>query len=198
MGYTHYWYRKGTEIDKEVFVKIVNDFKQLLPLFNILTIKLGNGIGEEEPIIDNEAVVFNGKTPCGHKHIDLGITWPADSIKNGVAVSPSKAVDGSWFAGAKLNQRTCGGDCSHETFDFPRIITPPEWRPQTDNIFSCCKTAFKPYDLAVVSFLIIAKHHLGDKLTVHSDGEIQHWQDGMDICQEVFGYGKDFSLDEEG
>jgi len=62
--------------------------------------------------------------------------------------------------------------------------------------FQCCKTAYKPYDLAVIICLIIAKHHLGKDLLVSSDGELSHWQDGMLICQKILGYGLDFSFQE--
>jgi len=52
-------------------------------------------------------------------------------------------------------------DLSHETFYFSRI---------DGNGFYFCKTAEKPYDLAVTSFLIIAKHYLKDSLSFDSDG----------------------------
>jgi len=211
MGYTHYWYRPK-EIKIEVFRKIVDDFKKLLPAFRMLSIQLANGVGEGEPIINYEEVIFNGKRDghnCGH----IVIPWPDDNI---VPLFPSpdpeKAVSGSWFGGDLLKQRACDGDdCSYETFYFPRVeryghVTGPiayynmNGEPVYNNkrvvgkVFNCCKTAFRPYDLAVISFLIIAKHYLGSQIIVHTDGKYQHWMDGFRLCQSILGYGEEFTI----
>jgi len=214
MGYTHYWYRIK-EIDKRTFSKIVEDFKKFLPLFKTLDIKLGDGSGKGEPIINHDAIIFNGLHNCGHpqnKHIS--IPWPASKTKNGVAPSSQKAIVGGWFAGVVLEQRTCDGDCAYETFYFPRILKliDPQKGDRSELIhcyqfsdekdtknkkhFSFCKTAFRPYDLAVNVFLIIAKHHMGNSIKVKSDGELQHWMDAAKICQNALGYGlNDFKLE---
>ena len=106
-------------------------------------------------------------------------------------------VGGVWFAGLQLNTRTCDGDCSHESFCLPRVLTLDEWRkPERGKYFEFCKTAYKPYDLAVTACLIIAKHHLGGAIFVKSDGELDAWKDSMALCQKMLGYGEDFKLDE--
>jgi hypothetical protein len=212
MGYTHYWYREK-EIDLYTFERIVKDFKRLLPVFKVLDVKLGNGLGEGKPIINRREVVFNGLRNCGHpKNPNLAIPWPAETVKLGVAPNPCKAVVGSWFAGVVLNQRACNGDCSYETFYFPRVL-PDRYKPvqrviyydldgrpachdeqHIGKYFQSCKTAFRPYDLAVTAFLVIAKHHLGEKILVESDGTIAHWMDAVKLCQNVLGYGCDFEL----
>jgi len=92
------------------------------------------------------------------------------------------------------------GELAHETFEFPQIFNPVFPQSSTSRpelFFEFCKTAQKPYDLAVTCFLIIAKHYLKDKLVVHSDGDILQWADSMSMCQEALGYGADFSLTEE-
>lgn len=196
MGYTHYWRREKT-IDPETFSKIVGDFRKLLPLFKTLDIQLADGMGEGEPTFTDEKIWFNGKTNCGHKEFDLGIAWPSDGpTKFGTAPDAEEAHDGTWFAGVKLNQRTCGGDCSHETFAFARETELREWDKPDENgrYFAFTKTAFKPYDLAVNACLIIIKHYLGDKIKVSSDGEMKDWQDAIDICQNAFDYGKEFVI----
>jgi hypothetical protein len=215
MGYTHYWYREK-EIDSYTFERIVKDFKRLLPVFKVLDVKLGNGLGEGKPIINRREVVFNGLRNCGHpKNPNLVIPWPAETVKSGVAPNPCQAVVGSWFAGVVLNQRTCNGDCSYETFYFPRVL-PDRYTPvqrviyydvngrpvchdeqHVGKYFQFCKTAFRPYDLAVTAFLVIAKHHLGEKILVESDGTIAHWMDAVKLCQNVLGYGWDFVLNRE-
>jgi len=214
MGYTHYWYREK-EISKPIFSRIVSDFRKLLPVFKVLDVKLGNGFGEGKPVINSREVIFNGLRNCGHpKNPNIVIPWPAPTVKPGVAPNAEKAVVGSWFAGVVLNQRVCDGDCSYETFYFPRVLPDSEKPVQpvcyyrADGIpvyndprcvgkyFQFCKTAFRPYDLAVTSFLVIAKHHLGERIIVRSDGTIAHWMDAVKLCQNVLGYGLDFELDE--
>ncbi len=202
MGYTHYWCRER-EISRPIFVRIISDFRRLLPVLKVLDIKLGDGLGEGEPVMNNREVIFNGLRNCGHpKNRHIVIPWPAPAVKPGVAASPDKAVVGSWFAGVVLNQRTCGGDCSYETFYFPRVL-PKMYEPVQSSrdprcvgkYFQCCKTAFRPYDLAVTAFLVVAKRHLGGRILVKSDGTIAHWMDAVKICHNVLGYGLDFALD---
>ncbi len=198
MGYTHYWRRTKT-IPKKTYLHIVSDFGQLLPLFKILDIKLADGDGKNTPVIDSKEVRFNGSCNCGHKKTDLGISWPASRTKSGVSPTPEKAVVGSWFAGALLQQRTCDGNCSHESFHFPQTLEIDQYATEDEETglyFEFCKTAYKPYDLAVNCFLVIAKHYLKEKIKVSSDGEMKDWNDSMKICQENFGYGADFKLRE--
>ena len=200
MGYTHYWYRER-EITPELYDKIVEDFKSLLPTFKVLDVKLGDGLGENSPVLDTENVFFNGLSKCGHKaNASIVIPWPADKTKFGSAPSSDQALVGSWFAGALLDQRTCNGDCSYETFALPRVFSTDGYFSQNDEgrYFAFCKTAFRPYDLAVTTFLVIAKHYLGDKIDVSSDGEMQHWIDAVMMCETAFGYGNDFRLQNQG
>jgi len=51
--------------------------------------------------------------------------------------------------------------------------------------------------LAVISFLIIAKHYLKDKIKVSSDGEDQHWFDGKMLCQMILGFGLEYIINED-
>jgi hypothetical protein len=221
MGYTHYWYREK-KIAAKTFNAIVSDFKKVKQVLD-KHLKLCSGDGTGEPIITNKSVVFNGDEKCGHQQRNLGITWAADDAKGisqvTVAKPPVEAhtivtmlsgnteqlslqdsdVAGDWFAGAKLNSRTCGGDCSHETFSFPneahfeRAIE--REGKEKGKYFDCTKTAYKPYDLAVNCFLIIAKHHLKDKILVHSDGTNENWSDAAQLCEKLLGFGGKFRLD---
>jgi hypothetical protein len=69
--------------------------------------------------------------------------------------------------------------------------------PTTQNglYFDFCKTAFRPYDMAVTACLVIAKHYLQDRIVVRSDGDDDQWQDAKWLCQIELGYGLDFHLD---
>lgn len=210
MGYTHYWYTDPV-LDKENFSKVVADFEKMIPVMEHLGVKLAGGLGEGKPEFDSTHIWFNGLRKCGHQDRDLGIVWPAKQSQ-GVADlahqhlngNGTKAnVSGKWFAGLQLDSRTCDGDCSHETFNLQQKTELSEFKQSLDSfktsgkVFDCCKTAYKPYDLAVNICLIIAKHNLKDQIIIHSDGEIDQWKDAIEITKHFLGYGSDFNLDEE-
>ena len=236
MGYTHYW-KRVEKFDKEKFEKVVKDFKAVLKHLSEF-VPLADGFGKGEPMIDSKTICFNGVENCGHADRNLGITWPekdASGIafvverykdiptrtlltllcgqEEELAVNDSD-VSGTWFAGLKLKHRSCGGDCSHETFGLPLEIEKEDWQKPIGRIshydqygkpvynnakevgryFEFCKTAYKPYDLAVIICLIIAKHYLAEDILVASDGTLDNWRDGMLICQKILCYGLDFTL----
>lgn len=194
MGYTHYWRRKK-EIPFKTMQEIIDDFIVVLPVL-LEVIDLAGPSSAGSPCITYNAVSFNGRTRCGHPKQKLGVLWPTQEA-SGIA-NPFKedAVEGSWFAGALINKRSCDGDCSHESFHFPRIMKIEDWHREENNLyFEFCKTAFKPYDLAVTVFLIIAKHHLKDDLMVTSDGSSKHWRDAKELCQAILEYDGDFKFD---
>ena len=113
-------------------------------------------------------------------------------------VNPEAPTDGTWFAGALLTARQCGGDCSHESFIFDRVQEVPDWKkPQEDGrYFEFCKTAYKPYDIAVTAALIVVKHYCPE-VSIHSDGSNEDWEDARMLCVLELGYGSDFRLDED-
>lgn len=222
MGYTHYYYVEGN-YDRETFVKIVADFKKIVPVLQHLGVKLAGPHGDLEPIINEEVISFNGLEKCGHTQRDLGITWPSKTAQRVADLSHQHKngnqtlddTNGHWFAGLQLETRTCDGDCSHETFRLERFSNfksePKEdietWEGsdgkkyrtnpvKLGKFFQCTKTAYKPYDLAVTACLVIAKHYLQEHIAISSDGELEHWQDAMIICQHFLGYGVGFKLDE--
>jgi hypothetical protein len=238
LGYTHYW-RRIEKFDPRQFEKVVRDFKKVVEYLSPF-VPLADGLGRGKAVIDNKMIWFNGLENCGHTSRNLGITWPEKNA-NGIAFIVDKYkeiptrtlvtmlcgkeeklavndsdVSGTWFAGLKLKKRSCGGDCSHETFALPLAIEKEDWQKPIEKIgyydqngnpvyndpekvglyFNCCKTAYKPYDLAVIICLIIAKHHLDKDILISSDGDLDQWQDGMLICQKILGYGLDFRLKE--
>ena len=82
----------------------------------------------------------------------------------------------------------------HETFLFSRSrgVLPQDYpsRDVSGNLyFSFCKTASKPYDLAVCCCLIVLKHHFGDTIRVSSDGGDVDWHPAVEACQQQLGYG---------
>lgn len=210
MGYTHY-YKIAREYDKETFSKLSIDFKKMIPTLTHLGIKLADGSGENTPIISPTKIIFNGQRNCGHTQRDLGITWASKSAKgvstDRVGQKLEEITKGKWFAGATLETRACGGDCSHETFSLEQKLDRPrnDIDDKIDKVlggksnltFTFTKTAFKPYDLAVNVCLIIAKHYLKDQIKISSDGTSENWEEGRQLVQHFLGYGKDFKLDED-
>ena len=60
-------------------------------------------------------------------------------------------------------------------------------RADGETASSFTKTAFRPYELAVTTFLLIAKQHLGSQLSVSTDGEQTQWKDAAKICGRELG-----------
>jgi hypothetical protein len=183
-----------------------------VPIFARSDTPLADGNGLGEPTVDYSLVRFNGSMHCGHpKNHNIVIPWPAKTARGN---GPSdRAIAGKWFAGVELQTRTCNGDCSYESFVFPRVMEgqepvgevayykmngqPVYNKPNlVGKYFDFCKTAFRPYDWAVTAFLVIAKHYLGGKVIIHSDGELAQWQDAMWLCQIELKFGADFELDD--
>lgn len=154
-------------------------------------------LGDGKPVITGDLIAFNGPANCGHSaDFDLVIPWPT-SDAGGVLAG---GIPGTWFAGHMVDTRLCPGDCSYESFVLERIYAPMEWeRPDEDGFwFAFCKTAFRPYDLAVTAALLVAKRHLGDAILVSSDGEDAHWFDAKLLCQMELGYGLEFTINSDG
>jgi len=196
LGFPHYFYREK-EINLSIMKLIVDDFKKVVITMQPY-VDLAGGNGSGEPEINYNKICFNGIEKCNHPHEDHGIAWPSDDA-GGIANPFKENVEkGDWFGGAELQKRTCGGNCSHETMLFERIKILEKWDKAEDGLyFEFCKTAFKPYDLAVISLLIIAKHYLKNKIRVSSDGTDEQWFDGKMLCQQELNYGLDFKLDTE-
>jgi len=229
MGYTHYYYTSA-EFDAKAFAKVAADFKKMITPLKHLGVILADGGGEDYPTISPTEIRFNGLEKCGHTQRDLGITWPGKSAsgisKNDTHTILADITNSQWFAGAHLESRVCGGDCSHETFSLEQKME-TSWKnddgtmttlepkgelagytnqdgtknktPENEigKYFECTKTAYKPYDLAVTVCLVIAKQHLGEDIIVHSDGTMENWHEAMQLCHHFLGYGKGFSLDDE-
>lgn len=191
MGYTHYWYRPQV-IDQGTYDRIVTDFMRMVPVLRNAGVVLADGCGEDEPVITFDHVIFNGPVMCGHpRNHSIVLPWP--SANAGGVQGAGDSISGSWWAGTEIQHRCCDGDCSYETFAFPRDMGKRDTRYEGDLYFDWCKTAFRPYDLAVNVFLIIAKHHLPN-MVVRSDGEEAQWFDAKLLCAAELGYGLDFNL----
>ena len=183
MGYTHSWNRPQI-IEPATFNSIGKDLLALLPALEAAGSPLADAYGREEPAIGPEFIGFNGVACCGHaKNGDIQVPWPA---KDAHGIGDNAGVGGT------LPYRTCNGDCSYESVWFERC----QKAGTEDGIAGgFCKTAFRPYDLAVTAFLVIAKHHLETRFEVQTDGEHCHWADAFALCQAVLGYGAGYGFE---
>lgn len=60
--------------------------------------------------------------------------------------------------------------CDYETCDFPAVV-PAHYYGDGGFSFEFCKTAHRPYDAAVVAFLLLVKWHYGDAVLLSTDGD---------------------------
>lgn len=148
MGYTIYWYREKS-VDSATFEKILQDFRTIRPELYRNGILLADPSGDSSPMINNDAVGFNGK---------------------------------------------CASQGCCEPFSFKRelIFTYREPRKRDGKYFQYVKTDGLPYGLAAETFLIIAKHHLKERIKVSSDNPVGMWDKPRNWCQHILGYGGDF------
>jgi hypothetical protein len=65
---------------------------------------------------------------------------------------------------------------AHETFSI-------DIRTQEEDF---CKTAEKPYDMAVTASLILAKEIFGEDIVIRSDGNWSDWESGQLLYESVY------------
>jgi hypothetical protein len=90
------------------------------------------------------------------------------------------------------------GSGRYEPFLFERVAPLADWEKSSWNpkgrTFGTCKTALRPYDIAVCCALLIAKRHLGTRIGVYTDGEEVQWFNAKLLCQSVLGYGIEYAV----
>jgi len=186
MGYCHYW-EVEANIAQESFCSIVADVERIVLTLDDRGVRLAGPLGTGLPEIDAAHIAFNGISDCGHaKNEEIVIPFPAANAA-GIG-SSSHAVEGPYYGmGTLLKHRTCNGNCSYETFRMLRTCDEKD-RVQDGRYADSCKTGFRPYDLAVQCVLLIAKHHLQDRIQVWSGGSDYHWNDARLLCYAHLSY----------
>ncbi|MGB6692499.1 MAG: hypothetical protein WBE76_32045 [Terracidiphilus sp.] len=186
MGYCHYW-EIEQQIDRDSFSLVVADVQRIVLVLDDMGVRLAGPLGEGPPEIDADHIAFNGLWTCGHaRNEEIVIPFPAANAA-GVG-SSNNAVEGSYFGmGTLLKHRTCDGNCSYETFRLARTCDEIE-KVRNSRCSNSCKTGFRPYDLAVQCVLLIAKHHLKDRIQVRSGGSDYHWNDARLLCYVHLSY----------
>ena len=92
------------------------------------------------------------------------------------------------------------GDIGHETFYIAQTFQShyTQYDASQKKVFAFCKTANKPYDVAVCACLIIFKYWFPD-IDVSSDGTMQDWMPAIENVRSIFGedYVSNFSFDKD-
>jgi len=114
-------------------------------------------------------------------------------------VEAVEAIAGDWFGGTLVSKRIAPCDNlssvaqgGYETVHSRRSVPTDSF--QLDKyigqnlFFNSCKTAYRPYDLAVTAVLIALKHHF-PACIISSNGEEKDWLDGRILCNNILGYG---------
>jgi ubiquitin len=86
------------------------------------------------------------------------------------------------------------GNEGHETFGLAK----EKPKPNSDSeFFDFCKTARKPYDLAVGLVLLIAKNHAPNSIKISSDGDWDHdWSEIKEAYNNIFDSHPECPFDE--
>lgn len=200
MGYTHYWYRPE-EIKRDKFELLVKDAKEIIKFCEEQGIKIENGLADGPPVLNSDEISINGSDlqPIGiwTTSEEVSIPWPANKTRDRKGLEDPTA--GTWFAGTLLQSRVAPignlglGLGSYETFRVSRIFDDDFRSEENGLLFDCCKTAFRPYDLAVTAILVSLKHHVPE-CRISSDGDLSNWSDAIRMCVELFNYGENFEL----
>jgi hypothetical protein len=97
--------------------------------------------------------------------------------REGVSLSGYSANSKKQYGGLKVNGTK---DDAHEDF-----VIREHFSQNVDEGFGFCKTARKPYDIAIVACLAILKYRLGACIEVGSDGNASNWIEGVETAARI-------------
>ena len=169
MGYTHHYYVERV-YDADAFEKAANDFAALLPALKRNGVDLASAGGVGKPAIGPRLIEFNGAKSAACEPFRL-----------------MQEADGQYRRPVgRLSRFRDPGTGERET-NPPAVVGKYHFYTKTEH---------RPYDLAVMACLIVAKHYLGKGIVVCSDGVEDKWEPARRLCGNHVGYGGDFRLDE--
>ena len=109
-------------------------------------------------------------------------TATADGLTIGDAWGEKKITPAQAVTAQEIRFNGLDGD-SHETFSVERLTEP----------WAFCKTARKPYDVAVTAILAYLEGAHPDKFSVGSDGGPDDWKDGIALLKKALGTRAEFA-----
>jgi hypothetical protein len=191
VGYCHYWKRIPT-IPQRIYDRIVDDFARLRPEWGRRSIPLAGPAGKGQPVINRQEIAFNGRIRCRHP-VPSETAAFAQMLRVASLLSmpeEQREEESRRLWEEEHSQRRCPGSCDFETFWFPRAVPRKAGLPSSDGaVWDRTRTGYRPYDVAVTSALLIARHHMGESISIASDGGEAQWWDARLLCQSVLGYG---------
>jgi hypothetical protein len=160
MGYTHYFsYDPNAESFITSWTKMVDDARAIAEhIQKKLGIQLTSAIGEDAPELTEALIGLNGPV--------LGDLWYESLI---IDPAPWKIWDEE---AARGNTHWAEGERR-------------EFEERGRAVAAFCKTARKPYDIAVTSILLRCRHLAPDAFVIGSDGDWENeWQHGAMYWQK--------------
>lgn len=178
MGYTHYWRRvKDLSEGWREFIEDVRKVYRNLPeysesaggYYRDRAIRICGGLGEGEPVFNEDEVWFNGDAERGLDHETFWLVRDIDiEIKSYL----------------EYYKERYGVRSIEEAREMGLYFPKPD---EDGYYFNFCKTARKPYDFFVCAVLILAKIHFGDRIKVSTDGTLEDWLPVIDFMHSL-GY----------
>ena len=184
MQYNHMWGRPVT-LPLHVFCAVVDDFRRLLaPLADH---DAHVGLSEErDPRLDDDVIAFNGVSPCQHGRRLRRVT----DVGRLLAVRSPPPLDGRVENRLQaFRRRECRGCCPLQPFVLERELAQADLADGRASVWRWCRTDRRPYDLAVMCVLIVAREHFGPSFLVDSNGDEPQWLEARLLCERVLGYG---------
>ena len=131
----------------------------------------------------------------GFPRADLKVLEIAADVKSIIMASEIKIGDWTGKPGSKpefgpdeINFNAMRPE-DYENFRYPPLFE-QNHRTGIEEGFSFCKTARKPYDPVVCATLIAIKHHLGEYVSVRSDGDFDNpdeWGPAYELYARALG-----------
>lgn len=171
----HTW--RITASDKDL-AKVVSDFEALARPLARAGVVLAGPDGFDEPITGPDAIKLNGAFQCDHAPV---VEVEKDSVLIGhsrrdgslVRVRAFEYATPQAFEVPNPPNRPCVGTCKHNRFEL--VL------PKSGVLEGSVTTDGRPYDIAVVAVLYLAKRHLKDAIEVSSDRS-ESWGDVVEFC----------------
>lgn len=179
MGFSHYYRRPlKKDHDQETWNKFIADCKTLYKNMPEHSTCAGNeGI---EPLILNGCWYY--KNPQFNKStVHFNGAGSKTRIKK-------QSTDGKW-RWEDTNVAEANENLDHETFVLNRKARKLEkYEKDDEDIFDCCKTARKPYDLMVCACLILYKYYF-PYVQISSDGNEEDWKPAWEFIAKALPHG---------
>lgn len=185
MGYTHYWYYKNPVVElakllnqKEEIRRQSNSWMEIqhasekLPTHDSIVKRISKQVEAFKKIKEDLIHIL----PCLQKDKDFIL---GGAIGKGNPEITDSVVCFNGDAATNNN---------FETFAIQLFETGHYYKieEQEKEVFGFCKTARRPYDIAVCISLMVIKHHLGSDFRISTDGDLDDWSEPIAYYENYF------------